>query len=411
MEKKVLSLADAQAVIAEQARMIDSEHVELHDGLGRVAATSLYALHPLPSFSQSLYDGFVIAYTPAIRQKKVVTFQIVGEIPAGDIANRRLCFGQAYRIMTGARIPEKGWLVVPQELCSVEKDQLMVDAEGLRGKGTFIRKKGSQYRTGTRLVKKGECLTPSDIAILADTGHDDVEVRKRPVVAYCCTGSELVGNSADSGEGLKVSSNRYLLGGLLRVNGAAAQDWGSVDDRRRSFLGRMQRMLKQKPDFIMTTGGMGPGKYDLVEEIFSRMGGEIVFTGVGLRPGKSVLFGVLGKSLFFGLPGPPSAVKALFQVLVRPALLQVQSISAARSQQLVLASDIVLRKSSVHRVLEGMIVGRDGEEQVRLATDLERSSCYILCPPGRRLLKKGVRVRIYRDIPHPWLSYGDMQRF
>ena len=409
--KQILSLSEAESAIKERISITGAEHVALHDALGRVAATPLYALHPLPSYSQALYDGVVISKIPAWKEGRRLIYTLMGEIAAGDIRNRRCTTGQAYRIMTGAQIPTAGWQVVPQESLVIEGQQVIVEVAALEGAGAYIRKKGGECRTGTRLVAIGDSLTPSDIGRLADTGHDDVLVRRPPVVAYCCTGSELVGNSADSGDGLKVSSNRYLLGGMVRLHGSTAQDWGSVDDKRRSFSGRLNRMQKQEPDIIITTGGMGPGKYDLVEELFLKMGGEIIFTGVGLRPGKSVLFGSLGNVLFFGLPGPPSAVKALFQVLVRPAILQMQGIGMSPSSFIPLGRDVVLRKSSIPRVLEGVFIGEEGRNGVRFTEKLEKSECYILCPAGRRHLKKGARVRVYGDAPPAWLGRGSYQRF
>ena len=42
-----------------------------------------------------------------------------------------------------------------------------------------------------------------------------------------------------------------------------------------------------------------------------------------MKPGKSLIFGLLGKALVFGLPGSPAAAMLCFDVLVRPALLKM----------------------------------------------------------------------------------------
>ncbi len=411
MKKIIFSLQEAQTAIAEDLTLNGIELVELHDALGRVAAAPQYALQPLPSYSQALYDGVIIARVPEKREGKRYIYILKGEIAAGDVHSRKCLSGQAYRIMTGAPIPPGGYSLVPQEKITVRENRVFVGEEDAKISGAYIKKKGGDCRIGTRLVKKGDCLTPADIGMLADTGHDDIQVRKKPVIAYCCTGSELVGHSADSGDGLKVSSNRYRLGGMIRTCGADAQDWGSVDDNRRSFAGRLTRMQKQKPECIITTGGMGPGKYDLVLEVFSSMGGRVVFTGVELRPGKSVLFGALGSSLFFGLPGPPSAVKAVFQVLVRPVLLHMLGIQTPARMRAVLAHDFSSRKSAMPRVLEGVLSRRAKGAVVRLARKNERTNCYILCPPGKWQVRKGTSVIIYPEEPPYWLAPGEYQLF
>ncbi|PIE63842.1 MAG: hypothetical protein CSA26_10995 [Desulfobacterales bacterium] len=411
MKKTILSLKEAQRAIDESLVPNGAELVELHDALGRVAASPQYALHALPSYSQALYDGVVIARMPKKRKGKRYSYSLEGEIAAGDIISRKCLSGQAYRIMTGAPIPEGGYSLVPQEKITISENRVFVDEEDAKTAGAYIRKKGGDCRIGTRIVKAGDCLTPADIGMLADTGYDDIQVRKKPVVAYCCTGSELVGHSADSGNGLKVSSNRYRLGGMIRICGGDVQDWGSVDDNRRSFEGRLARMQKQEPECIITTGGMGPGKYDLVQEVFSTMGGRVVFTGVELRPGKSVLFGVLGSSLFFGLPGPPSAVKAVFQVLVRPMLQRMLGIETPVQTRAVLTHDFSSRNSNMPRLLEGVLSHRAKGILVRLARKNERTNCYILCPPGKWQMRKGASVTIYSEEPPRWLAQGNYQIF
>ncbi len=411
MKKNILSLQEAQAAIGEHLLLNGAERVALHDALGRIVALPHYALHPLPSYSQALYDGVVLARVPEKQEGRTCEYTLKGEIAAGDTLSRKCLAGQAYRIMTGAAIPQEGYSLVPQEKITVCENRVFVDEEDATTSGAYIKKRGGDCRIGTRIVKEGDCLTPADMGMLADTGHDDIQVRKKPVVAYCCTGSELVSHSADSGDGLKVSSNRYRLGGMIRTCGADAQDWGSVDDNRRFFAGRLTRMQKQRPECIITTGGMGPGKYDLVLEVFSSMGGTVVFTGIELRPGKSVLFGMLGKSLFFGLPGPPSAVKAVFQVLIRPVLLGMLGIETPIWTRAVLTHDFSSRKSGMPRLLEGVFSRRAKKAQVRLARKNERTNCYILCPPGKWQIRKGASVTICLEEPPHRLAPGEYQIF
>ena len=75
---------------------------------------------------------------------------------------------------------------------------------------------------------------------------------------------------------------------------------------------------------IITTGGMGPGKFDLMEQVFADLGGQVIYNRLRVRPGKFTLFGMIGQVPLFALPGPPPAVRLLFYELIVPALAALQ---------------------------------------------------------------------------------------
>ena len=121
-------------------------------------------------------------------------------------------------------------------------------------------------------------------------------------------------------------------------------------------------MIALEPDVIITTGGMGPGKFDLLEQVFSRLGGQVLYNRLQVRPGKSTLYGNLAGVPLFALPGPPPAVRLLFHELVAPALCKLQGmrnpltslvearllepISAGKSNHLSLKNGVVVLKEA-----------------------------------------------------------------
>src|SRR4029077_889634 len=90
----------------------------------------------------------------------------------------------------------------------------------------------------------------------------------------------------------------------------------------------MERGLQA--DVLVTSGGVSMGAPDLVRRVAAELGGEEIFWGVAVKPGKPLAFGVRGETLVFGLPGNPvsSLVGAL--LFVRPALLARQCHARAR---------------------------------------------------------------------------------
>jgi len=154
---------------------------------------------------------------------------------------------------------------------------------------------------------------------------------------------------------------------------------------------------------VISTGGLGPGKYDLVKDAFSKAGGRVVMTTMGMRPGKSLLFGVLGKTLYFGLPGPPAAVQTLLHVLIAPILLALQGVKEQLPQksQAYLRHDIELKRDDVLRLKDGILSFERGICAVRLAERFELSNCYILLQSGQPGYLEGQLIDVYLTPVYP----------
>nr|WP_240194445.1 molybdopterin molybdotransferase MoeA [Desulfopila inferna] len=395
----------ALKVIRDHLPVLRSENILLNQALGRVCSASLYASESYPSFSQSNRDGYAVGKTPFGKTKDGLEYRLDAEIAAGDIQIRRNRPGFAHRIMTGAPVPRGVWKVIPQEMCRERKGGVFIAEQTLLAAASHIQKRGSSLRRGALLLRDGACLGPAHLARLADSGYVQLQVYQRPKVAFFCTGSELVDNPARQSRGQKISSNRYLLAALIHGFGGRGDDCGAVRDQREALEKHLTRVEDGNSDIIISTGGMGPGRYDLMEETFTRCGGKIIFSSLKLRPGKSVLFGIIGNSLYFGLPGPPQAVQALFHVLIRPALLAMQGLvqwkTAARAY---LKEEMMVRKPGVLKLQEAVLSEERGVVMVRPAGGKETGNCYLFCPAARKRLKKDELATVLPLTPPSFLS-------
>ena len=397
MEKKLpkgLDLAAAQKIIAAQIRPTEGESVAPEDALLRLPVKSLRALKPQPGYDQSTRDGFVISGDGSIHTEGSCNFRIEGEIRAGTTDKRPLSLGTACRIMTGGLIPARGLRVIPQEDCHERDGILSAPDAVLHRRETFIRRRGSELVKGKVVVSAGTPILPDHLVLLAATGHSRILVHRRPGVAFFCTGSELVASPLEEEDGLKVSGNRYLLHGLIRLSGGLPRYLGTVADTLGNLAVALGRIDRDATDVIVSTGGMGPGRYDLLEEAFVGAGGEIIYRSLHVRPGKATLFGMLGNALFFGLPGPPPAVGVLFNELVAPALFLLQGMKKSGSQRIKasLQEAVLLKEKGVPNLKGGVLTDRNS---VRLAGKTEVAGCYILFPGHRRSLKKGEMVEVH----------------
>jgi len=156
---------------------------------------------------------------------------------------------------------------------------------------------------------------------------------------------------------------------------------------------------KMTSDVILTTGGTGRGKKDLVFAAVESLGGEVIFRGVAVMPGKQTLFARLGTTLLWGLPGRPTAVYVAFQQLVRPALLRMLGGSQVFLPEItaVMTDAIPVKKNLLSFHPCRLVLGPGGfrvrslEARGTLAEMIETNGL-VKVPPGKDLLEAGEKV-------------------
>jgi molybdopterin molybdotransferase len=283
----------------------------------------------------------------------------------------------------------------------VKGRKLSVAVDPLQRPKSFIHKRGSEIAEGAVILEKGVIVSSDHQVLLAGTGYNTVRVVKRPRVSFFCTGSELLTDTTVHKQaGQRFSGNSHLLSGLINRYGGELVEQETVVDDSKQVVALMDRMAKNSCDILISTGGMGPGKFDLIEEAFARCGGEIIYRSLHMRPGKSTLFGRLGSTLFFGLPGPPPAVQLLFHELLRPAFCALQGVEQCSPQKIkaILTEELNLAKHGLLRLKSGVFSLHDGSCLVRPATRDEPSNCYIFCPPEKQFIPKNDMVKIHLTV-------------
>ncbi len=398
---KSIDLETAQERIVQACSVLSSEEIGLSNVLGRVAAKNHTALEALPGYDGSLRDGYAVGVAAESNDSSCAFFHIIDEVAAGDTRSLSVGRGEAVRIMTGGLIPAGCQAVVPQENCSVEEQRVVVPVHPLQQPKTFIHKKGSQVAEGDVILGKGVTVNSEQQVLLAGTGYNAVDVFKKPKVSFFCTGSELLTDvRAEKLAGQRFSGNSHLLSGLINRYGGQLLEQETVIDDSSQVVELMERMAGADCDILISTGGMGPGKFDLIEDAFARCGGETIYRSLTMRPGKSTLFGRLGNTLFFGLPGPPPAVELLFHELLRPAFCSLQGLQQCRPQkiQATLTEDLPLAKRGLLRLKSGVFSLQKGLCLVRPAKRGELSNCYIFCSPEKQSISKGDMVEIHLTV-------------
>ena len=400
VNKTGIGLAEAQRLILGVVEALGSEMVALAEGCGRVLAEEVRARRDHPPLPRSAMDGYAVRSEDLAQPSpRGISFKVMGLIGPGAAAATRINRGEAIRIMTGGSLPEGADAVVPQEMVETVAEGIRL---GLTLKpGDYVIAAGSEAREGQSLMKPGLVLGPLELTILAELGHPEVRVRGRPRVAVLATGDELV-TAGDQGTPDPVfPSNLQLLLHLVRAAGSEAVSLEAVKDRRDLLDAALRQGMAA--EVVITTGGTGRGDRDLVAAAVAEVGGELLFRGVAMSPGKQTLCARVGRTLVLGLPGRTPAVHIAFLQLVRPALLAMLGLPQVYSPEVAarLAQPLRVQADLTSFVHSRLLLGGDGPEvsPVRaeaggfMAQMLAANSLAVI-PPGREQMEAGERVPV-----------------
>ena len=310
-----LSVREArQTLLDAVAPVAGWEQVPLRSALGRVLRRDVIAPFDVPAYDNSAMDGFAARAADLTAEEN--RLDLVGTAYAGVAFSGLVGPGQAVRVMTGAVLPRGADTVVMQEAARVEGHGVILPAVPKPGQN--VRRAGEDLAAGGPALLAGRRVGPAELGLLASLGLAEVEVHRRPRVAFFSTGDELASIGRPLGPGEVYDSNRYTLYGALTCMGLEVLDLGVVRDDP-AALELAFREAAAQADAIVTTGGVSVGEADYVREIMARLG-EVRFWRIDIKPGRPMAFGRLGGAWLFGLPGNPVAVLVGFYQIVQDAL-------------------------------------------------------------------------------------------
>lgn len=303
--------ASARAASHLIATRLDAEAVAVRHLDGRVLAGDFHALCQLPSFDSSAMDGWAVCGEGPWR--------IIGDVTAGHPIDHRLDVGTCVRIATGGVVPEGATAVLRWEEAEVTGDVV----SGTTAVGADIRPAGEECEVGDLIASAGTRVTPALAGLLAATGHDDVEVIRRPRVALLLLGDELLIEGVPEHGRVRDSLGPQLPGWISRAGAEVVSERQVADDPE--SIQHSLRDAVASADLVITTGGTADGPRDHVKGAVDALGGRLVVDRVAVRPGHPMLLASLPGSHqrpvpLVGLPGNPHSAVVGFVTLAVPVL-------------------------------------------------------------------------------------------
>lgn len=389
-----ISLEEAVARMTAPLSPLGTEALPLEQALGRTLAADVTAPLDQPPFDRSPLDGYALrsADLTGAGKEHPAVLEVVDTVYAGDEAKIPVNPGQAVRIMTGAMLPPGCDCVVPQE--DTDQGSPVKIFVSLNPYQNYVYR-GTDYRKGSVLLKKGTRLDAAALGVLASTGLTEAEVCRRPRVGLLTTGDEVVSPGTPLPAGKIYGSNQMLLAARLAELGFETETAHQGDDP--AAVAEAMKQLLKTCDVLITTGGVSVGDKDIFHQALPLLGAEQVFWRVDLKPGTPAMYSVYQDKPILSLSGNPFAAAATFELLARPLLAALAGEEGPRWGEGVL--DTPFPKASPRRRFirgryeNGHITLPEGHSSGMLSS-LVGCNCLAELPAGSPPAEVGTRVRI-----------------
>ncbi len=285
----------------------------LEKALGGTLSEDVCVLRPVPPYDAALRDGWAVRCADHERT------------PAGDVetgcAPGDLKPGTALWINTGGRIPRGADAVIAAR----SPDETGRWRSPAKPEEHILRE-GSEWRTGDVILPAGTRLGAAELALLLEAGIRSVQVRPVPSVGILSTGNELETESGGSPflpgsfRARRKASDALFARSLLSALGVPVQSVRLLPDEP----GAIQKTLLQTAsecDFVLTIGGTGRGKKDLMRAVLTRLGARILEAPACSNDTPPFIAGELRGTPVIGLPGNPLGLVMILERSVLPVLL------------------------------------------------------------------------------------------
>ena len=395
-----LSIAQARAqMLAALAPVTGWESVALRDALQRVLDRDVVAPFDVPAHDNCAMDGYALRAAD-LAAGGPTRMTVVGSAFAGSAFSGSIGAGQAVRVMTGAVLPRRADLVVPQEITQAAGDQVEIPAGQKPGQN--IRRAGEDLAAGQPAIRGGKRIGPAELGLLASLGVAEVMVRRRLRVAILSTGDEVASIGRTLAPGQIYDSNRYTLTAALRRLDVELIDLGVVRDDP-AALELAFATAAASADAVITSGGVSVGEADFVRELMSKLG-EVKFWKIAIKPGRPMAFGRIGKAWLFGLPGNPVAVMVSFYQLVVDALQLLAGVEPLPGRPLLRAPCTAAIRKGKGRTefIRGLLFDDGGTWRVRpgehqgsgVLRSMSEANCFIALPEEQGNVAAGDLVAV-----------------
>ena len=400
----MVSIEEGRQLIIDAVAPVETEQIPLGIAYGRVLAMDVIAEDDVPSFDRSPFDGYAFraADTQNATKDMPVTLKVIDYIPAGDISHAPVTEGTAVRLMTGAPVPEGADCVCKYEETEFTDTEVKIFLPGESGANIILR--GEDVVKGTVLAEAGTVIDAGLMGTLAGQNIANPLVYKQITAGIIATGSELVPVGTEPGPGMIIDTNEYTLTGAMERMGFLVRRYGIADDTEEAIADVLEKALSEC-ELVLITGGASVGDFDVTPAAMERIGIQLLFRGVKVKPGGACEYGIRDGRLICGLSGHPSSSLTNLLLVGMAGIRKMSGIRDFLPKEIDLELDNDFSKSTKGtRAIRGTLIIENGVAKIRvpkgqgniMISSTIGSDLVAVIPGGSGPLQKGAKIKGYQ---------------
>ena len=320
--RETLPMDEAMALVMDAARpIVRTERVPLREATGRALAAPAVAAVDVPPFDRAAMDGYAViaedTFGAGRYEPKVL--RCVEKVYTGEVPAHTLTHGECIEIATGAPMPAgSDAVVMVEETEKAEQDDVRIFTPVYPRQ--HVGRRAADIAMGQALLSEGTLLSASRIGALAAIGAVEVEVFAKPRVAILSTGNEIIEPGRALAPGQIYDINQFTLAAVVASHGGVAVPHPPAPDNLPDLVAAIHRAADA--DIVVFSGGSSVGERDLILDAMQQIG-EVIFHGIAVKPGKPTVFGRVGATPVFGMPGYPTSCLSNAYMLLVPMLRRI----------------------------------------------------------------------------------------
>jgi len=316
MERNVyLSNTDIETAIKEYleiirpaAELVHIETIDVRDSLGRVTAAPVFARISAPNHNAAAMDGIMVVAEKTYRASETTPVDLVQ--------------GKDFEYINTGHLMKEPYdaVIMVEDLIDLDKDRVRVTIQAAPWQ--HVRPIGEDIVAGEMVLPGNHKMRPIDIGAVLNSGVTEVEVFERVRVGIMPTGNEIKDQYDHLAPGETFDTNSWTFQGIIQEWGGAPMRISPVPDEYRTLKDAFLELVKDN-HIVVINAGSSAGNMDYTATLIGELG-QVVFHGLGIRPGKPTILGVVQGKPVIGVPGYPGSAFLAFEEIVGPVFRLLQ---------------------------------------------------------------------------------------
>jgi len=399
----MITVEKADQIIRKAVPSFKSQIISLKEARQRILFEDIKADRDYPPFDKALMDGIALRFN--MFQKGCKKFVIEGIQAAGEEQKKSRIQNGCLEIMTGAVLPKGCDCIIPIEQVKIKNQNALIDNTANCKRKQWIRKKGSDRKKGSLLIKKGALLNSTIIATAASVGKSRIKVAKLISIAIVTSGDELIDIHRKPKPYQIRKSNSLFIQESLESTCLFKTKMFHLKDHFQNIKISIRKIIRQY-DVLIVSGGVSMGRYDFIPRVLDELRVKKLFHKVCQRPGKPFWFGITQNNKpVFALPGNPASTQVCTMRYVLPALSYALGSKQSSSQHVVLKEQVGFSLSLTYFCPVRVSVSKKGVLEAFPSlykgsgdfAGIAQSDGFIELPQNRNKFKIGFKTKYY-----PW---------